>query len=85
MDRDVKLNELDGLLDELTYPSDRVTAAEACSDVTLLLADGTENLGQVIAESDADGFDSADELRSEIMALLPRNAVGEPYQSEGEG
>lgn len=53
--------------------------------MTLLLADGETNLGDVIARSNSDSFASMDELQSEIYATLPREAVGEPYQSEGEG
>jgi hypothetical protein len=53
--------------------------------MTLRLADGEENLGDVLTGSNAKRFDSADELESELMSLLPRNAVGEPSQSEGEG
>jgi hypothetical protein len=53
--------------------------------VTLLLADGTENLGDLIAGSDGETFESPDDLNNEVMNLLPRHAVGEPYQSEGEG
>lgn len=85
MNRDVKLNELEAVLGELEYPVDRDEAAEAFSDVTLLLADGTENLGQLVAESSDDRFESPDDLDEEVRNLLPRHAVGEPYQSEGEG
>jgi hypothetical protein len=43
------------------------------------------NLGSTISESSADVFESTDDLASEVMSRLPRHAVGEPYQSEGEG
>ncbi|WP_336002030.1 DUF5789 family protein [Halorientalis halophila] len=85
MAREVQLSHLDEELANADYPIDRDAAVAAFEDVTLSLADGTENLGETIADSDADAFDSVDELRSEVMALLPRHAVGEPYQSEGEG
>lgn len=84
MTREVKLGELDAVLADLDYPTSPAAVRRACDDVTLVLADGTENLGDVVAESSAGSFDSADELRSEVMGLLPRHAVGEPYQSEGD-
>lgn len=85
MTREVKLNQLDTVLSDLDYPVSRETVVATCEDVTLVLADGTENLGAIVAESSDDAFDSVDELTNEIKSLLPRHAVGEPYQSEGEG
>ncbi len=85
MGRTVKLNELRGLVAELHYPLERETASEAFDDVTLQLADGTKNLGAVIADSNAETFETAEDLETEVQNLLPRRAVGEPYQSEGEG
>jgi hypothetical protein len=51
----------------------------------VLLADGETNLGALIEESNDDTFDSVDDLENEVYNLLPREAVGEPGQSEGEG
>jgi hypothetical protein len=85
MVRDVKLNRLETVLDELDYPVGREQAAAAVGDVTLVLAEGEVSLGESIAESSDDVFGSVDDLASEIRSLLPRHAVGEPYQSEGEG
>jgi len=84
MEQELKLNQLADALTELEYPLDNETAVDACEGVTLLLADGTEQLADVIADSNEDRFDSADDLESEVMSNLPRNAVGEPYQSEGD-
>ncbi|WP_135820182.1 DUF5789 family protein [Halostella litorea] len=85
MARTVKLNETDALLSDLDYPVSREAAIDEYDDVTLSLADGEANMSEVLDGSSAERFDSADELESELMNLLPRNAVGEPYQSEGEG
>lgn len=85
MVREVKLNRLETVLDDVDYPVDRGTVAAAFDDVTLVLAEGRVNLGESIAESNADVFESVDDLASEIRSGLPRHAVGEPYQSEGEG
>ena len=85
MSRDVKLSELEAVLSDLDYPITVEEVERDCADVTLVLAEGTENMGDLIADSSADQFDSPDELGNEVMNLLPRHAVGEPYQSEGEG
>lgn len=85
MGREVKLNRLESALEDLDYPVTRDDAAAATEDVTLVLADGESNLGDVIATSSDESFDSVDILASEVRGLLPRRAVGEPYQSEGEG
>lgn len=85
MARDVELDELDVVLRELSYPIDRDAASEATADVTLVLAGGEENLGDLIAQSGDETFDSVTDLEEEIMNLLPQHAVGEPYQAEGEG
>ena len=83
--RNTKLNELESVLDPFDYPVSRQTVVDDCADVTIQLADGEANMSEVVAQSSADAFDSPEELRNELMSLLPRNAVGEPYQSEGEG
>jgi len=85
MEQEIKLNELEDALAAFDYPLDHEAAVANCEGVTLLLADGTEPLAAVVADSNADRFDSVDDLTSEVMSNLPRNAVGEPYQSEGEG
>lgn len=85
MDREIKLNELDAVLGELSYPAERDEAAKDCTDVTLRLADGEINLGELIDETESDEFDSVEDLTAELHNVLPREAVGEPYQSEGEG
>ena len=85
MTREIKLSHVTDLLEELDYPIERAAAAETVSDVTVLLADGERNLGRLISETDSDTFDAAEEIVSELHNTLPREAVGEPYQSEGEG
>lgn len=82
---EVKLSHLDTVLEELEYPCSKQDVVDFGADVRLLLADGTEPLGDLIAASSEERFESMDELSNEVMSLLPRRAVGEPYQSEGEG
>ncbi|AGB33024.1 hypothetical protein C488_10251 [Natrinema pellirubrum DSM 15624] len=82
---DVKLSRIDSVLENLEYPITTDRAASELADVTLLLADGQRNLGDLVAKSDSDRFESTEDLQSELNNVLPREAVGEPYQSEGEG
>jgi hypothetical protein len=84
MAQTVKLNQLREELETFDYPLSHEAAVDAAAGVTLQLADGTESLSAVIADSSLNQFDSAEDLESEVMMLLPRNAVGEPYQSEGD-
>jgi hypothetical protein len=85
MDRGTKLSRVEEVLDELDYPVMRSAAASELSDVTLELADGEANLGALVSETSSDSFGSTEELESELNNALPREAVGEPYQSEGDG
>ncbi|MFC7138861.1 hypothetical protein ACFQMA_03295 [Halosimplex aquaticum] len=82
---ELELAEVEEYLHEFDYPIDRDELAAACEDVTIQLAEGERNLGDLIAESTADGFGSADDAYTAVQNDLPREAVGEPYQSEGEG
>lgn len=84
MAREAKLNELPSILEEVAYPVDRDGAAEAFSDVTLRLADGEVNLGDSISGTASERFESASDLELELHNALPREAVGEPYQSDGD-
>jgi hypothetical protein len=85
MSREVKLSRVQTVFAELDYPASREHAAGSFDDVTLLLADGEVDLGAAVRELPTESFDSAEDLEAEVYSSLPRNAVGEPYQSEGEG
>lgn len=84
MSREIKFSHVADALEELSYPVDRSTAAAKFEDTTLLLADGEINLGEVIANAPSERFVTRDELESDLHSNLPREAVGEPYQSEGD-
>ncbi|MDG5774891.1 hypothetical protein VB773_15535 [Haloarculaceae archaeon H-GB2-1] len=81
----MKLNRLQRYFATFRYPISRAEVVDETAGVELMLADGSVDLGEVLERSNADVFDSADELLNEVLSLLPREAVGEPYQSEGEG
>lgn len=83
--RRVKLGELETVLADLDYPVSREAAVDAFDDVILVLAEGEQHLGDLLAESGDDTFESMGDLEEEVLNLLPRNAVGEPYQTGAEG
>ena len=85
MTQEVKLSGLTALLSEATYPLAVETARTSFDDVTLVYADGTEPLADVLARVQDDQFDSVDDAQASIMNVVPVEGVGEPGQSEGEG
>ena len=85
MGREVRLSHLDELLDELDYPVTPAEAAAELDDVTLQLADGEENLGDIVGGMPGESYRSPDALTAGLHNTLPRGAVGEPFQSEGDG
>ncbi|WP_255190665.1 DUF5789 family protein [Natronobeatus ordinarius] len=85
MGRQIKLSRVETTLEELDYPVTRAQAVDGLEDVTLLLADGEANLGDVVSRTGSETYASRDELVGEVFNVLPRRAVGEPFQSEGEG
>ncbi|WP_459192461.1 DUF5789 family protein [Halosimplex sp. J119] len=82
---ELELADLQTYLEEFDYPADRDELAAACEDVTVQLVEGQRNLGDLLADANVDRFDSPDDAYTAVQNDLPREAVGEPYQSEGEG
>ena len=84
MVRKIEFGDVSTLLGEITYPLERTAAAEEFADVTLVLADGEADLGNLISETANETFDSAADLETALHNVLPRRAVGKPYQSDGD-
>ncbi len=84
MTRTVELNRVDTVLSTLEYPITPAEVEHDCGDVTIQLADGEVNLGETVGDSTATRLASVEELRTELLSLLPRRAVGEPFQSDGD-
>ncbi|MDS0292912.1 hypothetical protein [Halogeometricum luteum] len=84
MSEQIKLSRVEPRLDDLSYPVTRDDAAMELSDVTVLLADGEENLGGLVSEVGSDSFASSTDLFEELQNVMPIEAVGEPGQSEGD-
>jgi hypothetical protein len=62
----VKLSNLEEPLLTLTYPVTRESAAEQLDGVTVRLANGEEDLGDLVADVPSDSFESAEELRDDV-------------------
>jgi hypothetical protein len=84
MARTVRLSRVESVLDSLSYPVDKDHAVDQLDDVTVELADGETNLGDVVARTASDSYDSPTEFRDELYEYLPTEAIGEPGQSEGD-
>jgi hypothetical protein len=84
MVRKVELRNISKVLNDSKYPLARSAAAEEFSDVTLVLADGKADLGALISETTNETFESASDIETALHNVLPRRAVGEPHQSEGD-
>jgi hypothetical protein len=85
MRESVKLSELDAVIDDIHYPTDREGVLDSYGELRLQLADGEVTVQEVLSDSSVTRFENATDLASEVFAFLPREAVGEPYQSEGDG
>ena len=81
MNEEIRLNRIATAFEDLEYP---VRPQAACEGVVVRLAEGTVEIDEVIAESNADQFTSSEDLELEFLNLLPRDAVGEPFQSDGD-
>ncbi|MCU4751652.1 hypothetical protein OB919_06610 [Halobacteria archaeon AArc-curdl1] len=81
----INLSRLEEALAELSYPVSREDAANTLDGTTLLLADGEADLGELVAATQGDRYTSREELQYSLHNTLPTEAVGERYQSEGEG
>ena len=84
MDREIEFSHIEESLEGLDYPIEQEAAVDEFSNVTLVLADGEENLGDLISKIDIEAFESGTDIKTALHNVLPREAVGEPYQSEGD-
>lgn len=80
----IQFRNIASVLEEVDYPIERIAAAEEFSDVKVVFADGEAYLGELLAKTDTSTFGSAADIETALHNVLPRGAVGEPYQSEGD-
>ncbi|MFC6863935.1 hypothetical protein ACFQGE_10745 [Halomicroarcula sp. GCM10025817] len=85
MTREIKLNELDALVETASFPLSKAAAREQFADVRIRYADGEESMGELLDRVPDEAFESVEDVRTSIFNVVPVAAVGEPGQSEGEG
>lgn len=78
------MSHLHDALEELDYPVDHATAVEHFDGTTLRFADGEADLSELLAAVPGGRYHSSEDLEADLHSTLPRSAVGEPYQSEGD-
>ena len=71
-DPDSRLGELDNALETQEYPTTTNELVEAYGDYDIETQHGTESLEEVLASTDDQTFDSADDARSRILGLIHR-------------
>ncbi|MFC4360203.1 hypothetical protein ACFO0N_19825 [Halobium salinum] len=67
-----RLGGLDEVLEAQDYPITTDKLVEACGDYEIETQGGTESLEEVLAPTDNQTFDSADDVRSRILGLIHR-------------
>ncbi|WP_410764798.1 hypothetical protein [Haloferax sp. DFSO60] len=80
----IKLNRLESAFEDLSYPVSRKQAAMRFDGVTVLMADGSANLGGLIRNCLTEEFAGPTDLYYELNNAMPIEAVGEPGQSDGD-
>ncbi|RDZ90650.1 hypothetical protein DEQ92_22830, partial [Haloferax sp. Atlit-6N] len=83
MEKTIKLSRVESVLEDLSYPLTRHDAAAALDGVTVLMADGNADLGEMVRNCLPSEFADATDLYYELNNAMPIEAVGEPRQSDG--
>ena len=71
-DRSEQLGDLDGVLETQDYPTTTDELVEAYGDYEIETQDGVESLEEVLASTDNQTYDSADDVRSRLLGLIHR-------------
>jgi hypothetical protein len=69
MDR-LSIGRVGTVLDELEYPVSRPEAADQLQGTTVEFAGGEDDLGGLVSETDADTFESADDLERALHEAI---------------
>jgi hypothetical protein len=80
----ITLARVESLLEDLSYPVSRRDAATSFDGVTVLMADGNADLGELVRNCLTSEFTDAKDLYYELNNAMPIEALGEPGQSDGD-
>lgn len=72
----MRLKELDGVIDDMEYPTTSQEIIDSHGGQELSLANGSETVGQVFDRFGAESFTSADEARLTLYSSLSEGAIG---------
>ena len=67
-----RLGDLDEALETQDYPTTTDELVETYGEYEIETQDGTKPLGEVLASTDNQTYDSADDVRSRILGLIHR-------------
>ena len=88
MNEEIGRNRIGTTFGELdpAYPVTPPAVADARDGVVVRLVEGTVGPDEAIAGSNAARFTTSEsgDVELEFLNLLPRDAVGEPFQSDGD-
>jgi hypothetical protein len=86
MNEEIGRNRIGTTFGELdpAYPVTPPAVADARDGVVVRLVEGTVGPDEAIAGSNAARFTTSESVELEFLNRLPRDAVGEPYQSDGD-
>ncbi len=70
MEREVPVDRIESVIEELSFPVIRSDAAVELADVTIIQGDKRRNLGELVSEADSDTYRSIEELRADIRTEL---------------
>ncbi|EMA03590.1 hypothetical protein [Haloferax denitrificans] len=84
MTETITLGRVESLLEDLSYPVSRRDAATSLDGVTVLMADGNADLGELVGNCLTAEFADAKDLYYELNNAMPIEALGEPGQSDGD-
>ncbi|WP_435344881.1 DUF5789 family protein [Haloarchaeobius sp. HRN-SO-5] len=67
-----RLGDLDEALEAQDYPTTTDELVEACGDYEIETQGGTKSLEEVLAPTENQTYDSADDVRSRLLGLIHR-------------
>lgn len=72
----MRLNDLDGVIDDMDYPTTSKEIIDSHGGRELALANGSETVQQVFDRCGSESFTSPDEARMTLYSSLSEGAIG---------